>query len=297
MARERVFSKLLGRGRRTGVQVYASQEPQPAGMMEDLDAAFGTATSPPKDKENNTTLDTNNNNNNSNKPRKELRFSLGTTASSDDSSLVSSTHLQGVLGKLKRRSSRGSLSPSELSKVSTAPPSPKEQVRRQEEEEEAMPPAPADDDEEEEDLTPPPDSPEALSLGQEAEEEVPTQGPDDHDLEQQDEIPTQGPDDVSDDDDDKEGTGFAVAASPEQPPLLQSPDTDEEEITVQTQKTQISPQVPRLGSNKSDSPQDEDQKAPCRLFSQGHSGWSPYLYGHSRHGHGYTSPGRTAPVP
>ena len=260
MARQRAVAL---RGRRTGVHLPThslSQRPLSSSQEpEDIDEVFDGAETP-NERENSVNEQSSmtmngdstaaTKNNKPNNKKKNIRFSLDSTAvvsreeqDEDDASLRRTT-AQRLQGKL--RNSRGSLSPSELSRVSTAPPSVKRSVPQDEEEIEQVRHgsaemqdilrsgtptslAPSQEDQEQDDFdvaSPGSPVPEANDYEEDNFLPPPPESDDDDDDDQapsQEEVPTQvdhSPVDFptqlddDDDDDDKEGEGFAMAESP-----------------------------------------------------------------------------------
>jgi centromere protein C len=245
MARKRATVPLAGQGKRTGVQVFSSQDAvvpvSLSEMNQAMDAAFDNAASPPQGKENGF---------GSEKERKEvvdvsvvnkrakIRWSLESTrtarGSDDEEEMELSTiYVKKKLGLVRDPTGRGSLSPSELSRVSTAPPSvitqpeqarhaweptsPLEQTQdynTQEEDDFVAPPpdSPIQEDDNDDLMVPPPD----------CMDDDENEDPEEYEMPQLNSSPVDFPtplddddqkvmDDDDDDDDDREGLGFQMA--------------------------------------------------------------------------------------
>ena len=237
MARQRAVVA----GRRTGV-ILSQQARLGEGVVEDPDAFFDSAQSPTTDKENGDNLgvvDDSTSDNVSQRPKKKIRFSLESSGQADDDNNNNNgkNDNDNDLSGFRHKLGRGSLSPSELSKVSTAPPSEtrssnnnnnnyeeEEEIEqaRHAKESDASPTmaqqqataTPDNSPPEDDDLAvPPPDSPMDDPLDDDLmvpppdsppheEEELPTQT---------DTTPVDFPTQSEDDDDDREGVGFQMA--------------------------------------------------------------------------------------
>lgn len=210
------------KGKRTGVMIQPTAVRLNAEGMEDLDDFFGAAVAPDKEdsQKKSSALNV--------KGKKSIRFSLDTTAAASDGAASDGATLPETAGvrKLIANGGRGSMSPSEISRVSTAPPSGEKSIElarhgKQTDDTDGVllgsplrfsPPIAGDDDDDDEPFAtqddddddmvpppPPPDSPEP-----EEQEEPAASEPVEFPM-------------ADDDDDDEEGAGYdmARAESPE----------------------------------------------------------------------------------